>query len=54
VILLAAAPLAAAVPMAVLAGILMVVAFNMGEWHDIPALWKQRWSDPLVCSPPLR
>src|SRR4029078_6895069 len=31
VILLVAAPLAAAVPMAVLAGILMVVAFNMGE-----------------------
>jgi SulP family sulfate permease len=48
VILLAAAPLAAAVPMAVLAGILMVVAFNMGEWHDIPVLWKQRWADPLV------
>jgi SulP family sulfate permease len=48
VILLAAAPLAAAVPMAVLAGILMVVAFNMGEWHDIPSLWKQRWADPLV------
>jgi SulP family sulfate permease len=48
VILLAAAPLAAAVPMAVLAGILLVVAFNMGEWHDIPALWKQRWADPLV------
>jgi SulP family sulfate permease len=48
VILLAAAPLAAAVPMAVLAGILMVVAFNMGEWHDVPELWKQRWADPLI------
>jgi sulfate permease, SulP family len=48
IILLAAAPLAAAVPMAVLAGILMVVAFNMGEWHDVPALWKQRWADPLI------
>ncbi|HET9269581.1 MAG TPA: SulP family inorganic anion transporter [Vicinamibacterales bacterium] len=47
-ILLAAAPLAAMVPMAVLAGILMVVAFNMGEWHDVPALWKQRWADPLI------
>src|SRR6185295_3755760 len=47
-ILLAAAPLAAAVPMAVLAGILLVVSFNMGEWHEIPALWKQRWADPLV------
>jgi SulP family sulfate permease len=34
--------------MAVLAGILVVVAFNMGEWHDIPALWKQRWADPLI------
>jgi SulP family sulfate permease len=48
VILLVAAPLAAAVPMAVLSGILMVVAFNMGEWHDVPALWKQKWADPLV------
>ena len=48
VILLVAAPLAASVPMAVLAGILLVVAFNMGEWHEIPALWKQRWADPLV------
>jgi SulP family sulfate permease len=47
-ILLAAAPLAGAVPMAVLAGILLVVAFNMGEWHEIPSLWKQRWADPLV------
>jgi SulP family sulfate permease len=48
IVLLVAAPLAAAVPMAVLAGILMVVAFNMGEWHEIPALWKQRWADPFV------
>jgi SulP family sulfate permease len=35
-ILLFAAPLAAAVPMAVLAGILMVVCYNMGEWHEVP------------------
>ena len=48
VILLVAAPLAASVPMAVLAGILLVVSYNMGEWHDVPALWKQRWADPLV------
>ena len=20
----------------------------MGEWHEIPELWKQRWADPLV------
>jgi SulP family sulfate permease len=32
-VVLAAAPLAADVPLAVLAGILLFVAFNMGEWH---------------------
>ena len=47
-ILLFAAPLAARVPMAVLAGILLVVARNMGEWHEIPALWNQGWTDRLV------
>jgi len=34
-IVLAAAPLAHDVPLAVLAGILMVVAWNMGEWGEI-------------------
>jgi SulP family sulfate permease len=48
IILLVAAPLAASVPMAVLAGILLVVSYNMGEWHEVPGLWKQRWADPLV------
>ena len=47
-ILLFAAPLAALVPMAVLAGILLVVAYNMGEWREIPELWKQGWTDRLV------
>ncbi len=47
-ILLFAAPLAAAVPMAVLAGILMVVCYNMGEWHEVPELWKESWTDRLV------
>jgi len=47
-ILLFAAPLAARVPMAVLAGILLVVARNMGEWHEIGELWKQGWTDRLV------
>jgi SulP family sulfate permease len=47
-ILLFAAPLAGAVPMAVLAGILLVVARNMGEWREIPELWKQGWTDRLV------
>jgi SulP family sulfate permease len=48
VVMLAAAPLAARVPMAVLAAILLVVAFNMGEWHAIAELWKQGWTDRLV------
>ncbi len=47
-ILLFAAPLAAKVPMAVLAAILLVVAYNMGEWAEIPELWKQGWTDRLV------
>lgn len=37
-ILLAAAPLAAHVPLAALAGILLVVAWNMGEWHEFARL----------------
>ena len=47
-ILLFAAPLAAHVPMAVLAAILLVVAYNMGEWREIPELWKHGWTDRLV------
>jgi SulP family sulfate permease len=47
-ILLFAAPLAAAIPMTVLAGILMVVCYNMGEWHEVRELWKQGWTDRLV------
>ena len=47
-VLLVAAPLAGAVPMAVLAAILLVVAYNMGEWREIPELWKQGWTDRLV------
>jgi sulfate permease, SulP family len=48
VILLVAAPLAAAVPMGVLAAILLVVAYNMGEWKEIPQLWKHGWTDRAV------
>ena len=47
-VLLFAAPLAAKVPMAVLAAILLVVAYNMGEWREIPELWKQGWTDRAV------
>ena len=35
-ILLFAAPLARHIPLAILAGILMVVAYDMGEWREIP------------------
>ncbi|MBL8359323.1 MAG: STAS domain-containing protein [Rubrivivax sp.] len=40
VIVLAAAPLAMNVPLAALAGILMFVAWNMGEWREFPRLMK--------------
>jgi SulP family sulfate permease len=48
VVLLAGAQLAGLVPMAVLAAILFVVAWNMGEWHEIPALLKQSRADVAV------
>jgi SulP family sulfate permease len=44
-ILLFAAPLASYIPMATLAGILMVVAYNMGEWREIPQLLKLTKTD---------
>lgn len=47
-ILLFAAPLVSYVPMAVLAGILMVVAYNMGEWPEIPQLLKLTKTDISV------
>jgi SulP family sulfate permease len=37
-ILLVAAPLAAYIPLATLAAVLFVVAYNMGEWHEIGAV----------------
>jgi len=47
-ILLFAAPVVSFVPMAVLAGILMVVAYNMGEWREIPSLMKLTKTDVSV------
>src|SRR5205814_9313315 len=44
-ILLFAAPLVSYVPMAALAGILIVVAYNMGEWREIPQLLKLTKTD---------
>jgi len=37
-VLLFAAPLARFIPLAVLSAILMVVCYNMGEWHEIPEI----------------
>src|SRR5437868_5112610 len=44
-VLLFAAPLASYIPMAALAGILMVVAYNMGEWREIPQLLRLTKTD---------
>ena len=35
-----AAPLARFIPLSVLAAILLVVSYNMGEWREIPELLK--------------
>lgn len=47
-ILLFASRAAAYIPMSILAAILFVVAWNMGEWHEIPELLKHSWTDRLV------
>ncbi len=47
-VLLFASKLVAFVPMAVLAGILMMVAYNMGEWREIPQLLKLTKTDISV------
>ena len=47
-ILLVAAPLARHIPLAVLAAILMVVAYNMGEWAQIPDLIRLTKTDVAV------
>jgi SulP family sulfate permease len=47
-VLMFAAPLASYIPMAALAGILMIVAYNMGEWREIPQLLKLTKTDISV------
>ena len=47
-VLLAGAGIAGHIPMAVLAALLMVVAYNMGEWHEIPELLRQTKTDVSV------
>jgi SulP family sulfate permease len=48
VILLVAAPLAHYIPLAVLAAILLVVAYNMGDWGEIPELLRLTKTDVTV------
>jgi SulP family sulfate permease len=42
------APLATHVPLAALAAVLFVVAYNMGEWKEIGGIWKLEWADVAV------
>ncbi|WP_415036308.1 SulP family inorganic anion transporter [Azonexus sp.] len=47
-IVLVAAPLAAYVPLATLSAIVMVVAINMGEWHEFRELRRFSWSYRII------
>jgi len=47
-IVLVLAPLATYVPLATLAAVLFVVAYNMGEWREIPSIWRLDWADKSV------
>jgi SulP family sulfate permease len=47
-ILLVAAPLAKLIPLCVLAAILLMVSYNMGEWREIPEILKLGKSDVAV------
>ena len=48
VIILAAAPLAKFIPLAALSAVLMVVAYNMGEWHHFTRLARWPRSDSAI------
>jgi SulP family sulfate permease len=47
-IVLLLAPLATYVPLATLAAVLFVVAYNMGEWREIAGIWRLDWADKSV------
>lgn len=47
-ILVFAAPLARFIPLAVLSAILLIVAYNMGEWREIPELLRLTKTDVAV------
>lgn len=48
VFLLIAAPLAAYIPLAALAGVLAVVAWGMAERHEFASLLRSSWGDALI------
>jgi SulP family sulfate permease len=48
VIVLVAAPLANFIPMTVLGAVLLVVAYNMGDWQEFRVLHRQTKSDAVV------
>ena len=43
-----AAPLVKNVPLSALAAILVMVAYNMGDWEEIPEILKHSWADIAV------
>ncbi len=47
-IILFAAPLARFIPLGTLAAVLFVVAYNMGEWHEIPMVLKLNYKEISV------
>ena len=47
-VVLIAAPLAAYVPLATLSAIVMVVAINMGEWHEFRELRRYSWNYRII------
>lgn len=47
-ILLVAAPLARFIPLATLAAVLLIVAYNMGEWREIPGVLRQSRAERAV------
>src|SRR6185503_13960943 len=47
-IILVAAPLARFIPLPTLAAILMIVAYRMGEWHEVPSILRLSAADRVV------
>jgi SulP family sulfate permease len=47
-IVLVLSPLATHVPLATLAAVLFVVAYNMGEWREIRHIWRLDWTEVSV------